>query len=282
MDISSTDNMKNLILIVLFLCTVVSTQSNASVHKHKHTHTSHVSTIVSAKSYLILDVTSGETIAGKAEFEQRSIASITKLFLASTVLIHGQDLEEKLLVAENYGLHSRLPTNEYYTRRQLLTLSLMSSDNLATKVLAINYPGGETQAILAMNQLVQSISLRNTEFYEVTGLDERNKSTAKDVANFLHFANATVPNLMEFTSNADHTLEVRGRTIEYHNTNPLVKTDSNIIISKTGFTNPAGRCLAMFIKTEKTTYAVVLLNDRNKPQLIADALTLIKKIEMTT
>lgn len=249
-----------------------------------HSHIRHpikkvdVASGVAASSYIILNVNSGKTLINKNEFEQRSIASITKLFLATVIMNANQNLNEYLYVGQRYGLKSRLPINKSYTREQLLRLSLMSSDNLATKVLAINYPGGEQAAIIAMNAYVRGNHLFNTTFDEVTGLSENNKSTASDVARFLSVAES-IPGLTAFTSHPEDILEVDGRLIKYKNTNPLVKENRNIIISKTGFTNPAGRCLAMFITTATATYAVVLLHEANKPRLIRDALLMIEKIE---
>jgi len=63
--------------------------------------------------------------------------------------------------------------------------------------------------------------------------------------------------------------------ININNTNPEIFVYDNILISKTGFTSPAGRCVIMLVEKNKDLYGVVVLgqkNVRNRSILVNDLL----------
>jgi len=47
------------------------------------------------------------------------------------------------------------------------------------------------------------------------------------------------------------------------NTNPAVFTYDNILISKTGTTNAAGKCVAMLVEKGGALYALIVLGQKN-------------------
>ena len=69
------------------------------------------------------------------------------------------------------------------------------------------------------------------------------------------------------------------REVEYHNTNRLVGAKGwDIGLSKTGYTNEAGRCLIMRIKTAGKNATLVLLNARANSVRVLDALSIRRMI----
>ena len=73
----------------------------------------------------------------------------------------------------------------------------------------------------------------------------------------------------------------RGRkivTINLHNTNPEIFTYDNILISKTGYTNPAGRCVLMLVEKGKELYGLVVLGQKN----VRDRSRLVKELLQVT
>lgn len=91
------------------------------------------------------------------------------------------------------GTGSRLSVGTQLTRAQLLHLSLMSSENRATHALGRTYPGGMSAFVAAMNAKAQSLGMTNSRFYEPTGLDYRNVSTAWDLNKLAAAASNYVP-----------------------------------------------------------------------------------------
>jgi D-alanyl-D-alanine carboxypeptidase len=51
--------------------------------------------------------------------------------------------------------------------------------------------------------------------------------------------------------------------INLRNTNPDLFTYDNILITKTGYTTPAGRCVLMLVEQNNELYAVVVLGQKS-------------------
>ena len=231
------------------------------------------STSILATSYLVKDIDTGEIIAEKNSHEIRSIASITKLMSAVVILDSGADLTEKINVIPIRGIHSRLSKSKI-TRGDLLTLSLMSSDNLAAKTLAINYPGGENAHIAAMNKKAESIGMTWTKFVDPTGLYDDNVSTSEDL--FLLLSLTENYSVIKFASTSHKKrIELPGkkknRYVNFYTTNKLVNTISGVVVSKTGWIRNSGGCLIMSIHDQGRRLVVILLNSKNTHTRIRDA-----------
>ena len=79
-------------------------------------------------------------------------------------------------------------------------------------------------------------------------------------------------NIRNDTTTTGHEVQVAGRPLAYHNTNRLVSNESwNIGLSKTGFTNDAGRCLVLQAKLAERQVIIVLLDSWGKLSRIGDA-----------
>jgi len=78
--------------------------------------------------------------------------------------------------------------------------------------------------------------------------------------------------IRDYTTATGHEVQVAGRPLSYHNTNRLVANESwNIGLSKTGFTNDAGRCLVLQAKLAQRQVIIVLLDSWGKLTRIGDA-----------
>lgn len=189
---------------------------------------------IKAKSWLVADK-DGIVQTGNNYEEQRSIASITKLMTVMAVLDHGQNLAEKL---------------GKYTRDQLIKLSLIKSDNLATDVLCNSFPGGRSACIHYMNQKAKYLGMEHTKFIEPTGLSPMNISTGVDLIKLVKEA-SNYPVIVEASNIAKFPIVENKRTTTIHNTNKLIGTGPTLLVSKTGTTNAAGQCLVMMDITGK-------------------------------
>jgi D-alanyl-D-alanine endopeptidase (penicillin-binding protein 7) len=208
----------------------------------------------------------------------RSIASITKLFTATTILRHGLDLEEKVKVTGKSG--GRFPRGAMVPRIDLMKAMLISSDNLAAETLAHSYPGGFNAFITDTNQWVQGTGLSSTKIVDASGLLAGNVSTIDNLVALL-FRIKDHDVIQEISNERTTTLKLpKGKKtvkINLRNTNPTLFQFDNIVISKTGFTNPAGRCVAMLVRKEDRLYAVIVLGQPNVKERSQLANELISK-----
>jgi D-alanyl-D-alanine endopeptidase (penicillin-binding protein 7) len=104
-----------------------------------------VSGVAHAGAHAFYDFSSHSYIVENNRHEVRSIASITKLFTAVTVLNSGVDLSEKVKV--NGRSRGHVPSGVLMTRMDLMRAMLISSDNRAAETLANHHPGGFNQFI---------------------------------------------------------------------------------------------------------------------------------------
>jgi serine-type D-Ala-D-Ala endopeptidase (penicillin-binding protein 7) len=226
---------------------------------------------------LVMDEATGAVLLEKGVDDAVPIASLTKLMTAMVVLDANLDGAEEIRIDDDDvdGLkhtHSRLPVGSVLTRVTLLELALMASDNRAAAALARTYPGGPDAFAAAVRRKIDELGLQRTTLVEPTGLSARNRSSAQDLGIVVRAA-GQYPEIARITSQPAQTFTVREREVRFRNTNALVgRPGWNILLSKTGFTNEAGRCLTMRIETAGRTLLVVLLGASNAAHRTMDAL----------
>jgi D-alanyl-D-alanine endopeptidase (penicillin-binding protein 7) len=225
-----------------------------------------------------------EDDTGKVLFEKNSnaivpIASLTKLMTAMVVLDAKQDMDAPISIdKEDVDMlkhsSSRVPVGATISRRDVLQLALMSSDNRAAASLARTYQGGPEAFKAAVKAKIAALGMTQTVIEEPTGLSPNNKSTASDLVKMAVAASA-YPEITRITTDAKDIININGRKVEYHNTNRLVGAKGwDIGLSKTGYTNEAGRCLIMRIKSAGRNATLVLLNARATSVRVLDALNI--------
>ena len=226
---------------------------------------------------LVIEEGSGKVLLSKNADVEVPIASLTKLMTAMVVLDAQADMDEAITIEDPSELtksqsRTRLTDGGMLARRTVMELALMSSDNHAAVSLAYAYPGGIDAFVLAVAAKVAALGMTHTHIEEPTGLSKANRSTAEDLAKMAAAA-ANYPEIVRITTSSGQTVDVDGRSIEYRNTNALVgQVGWDILLSKTGFTTPAGRCLIMRLNAGGQTIIVVLLNATNLPSRTTDAL----------
>lgn len=227
---------------------------------------------------LILDASSGESIYAKNASTVTPIASITKLMTAMVVLDADLFLDEKLEVTLDdldylKASRSRLSMGSVLTRREMLQLALMSSENRAASALGRHYPGGVIAAVKAMNAKAASLGMTHTRFVDTSGLSPENVSTARELA-MLVTAAQRYPLIAQFSTQADQYVDIdsSGKTLHFNNSNALVKSEGwDISLQKTGFIREAGRCVVMFTKIAQRPVVMVLLDSVGKYSRLGDA-----------
>jgi D-alanyl-D-alanine endopeptidase (penicillin-binding protein 7) len=170
-------------------------------------------------------------------------------------------------------LYSRLGSllpRKRYTREELLTAMLVRSDNAAAETLAEDYPGGRAGFLKAMNRKAQDLGMTNTKFIDPSGLSVFNVSTANDIVKLLKVS-ATNSFIRETSVKKQAIFETQAqkqiRKIILPNTNsPVLFEFDNIVVTKTGYTNPAGWCVGLVVEQKGQTFYIVILGAKNKQE----------------
>ncbi|ELY3545145.1 D-alanyl-D-alanine endopeptidase [Cronobacter turicensis] len=233
---------------------------------------------IASGSAMIVDLRTNEVLFSSHPDLVRPIASITKVMTAMVVLDASLPLDEMLTVdishtPEMKGIYSRVRLNSQISRKNMLLLALMSSENRAAASLAHHYPGGYDAFIRAMNAKAKALGMRNTRFVEPTGLSIHNVSTARDLTKLL-IATKQYPLIGQLSTTREEmaTFTNPAYTLPFRNTNHLVYRDNwNIQLTKTGFTNAAGHCLMMRTLIKNRPVTLVVMDAFGKYTHFADA-----------
>jgi D-alanyl-D-alanine endopeptidase (penicillin-binding protein 7) len=227
-------------------------------------------------SVFVADQKSGKVLYKKNADAVVPIASITKLMTAMVVLDAKQKMSQKLTVTEAdkdrlKKTGSRLKVGTNLSRKDMLCLTLMASENRAASALSRYYPGGRKAFVAAMNKKAKELNLKETAFKEPTGLNWKNVSSANDLAKLVEAAHK-YKQIRKYTTRAKHSVTIQGKKETFRNTNKLVrKSNWHIGLSKTGYIKEAGRCLVMQAKVANRPTIIVLLDSQGRLTRIGDA-----------
>ncbi len=153
----------------------------------------------------------------------------------------------------------------------MLHLALMSSENRAAHALGRTFPGGLDAFVSRMNARAKALGMRDTRYVEPTGLSSQNQSSANDLATLVGAAYKE-PMLRELSTSPGREIAVGHRTLQYNNTNRLVKSPQwDIGLQKTGYISEAGQCLVMQAQVSGRKLIMVFLDSAGKLSRIGDA-----------
>jgi len=255
-----------MLVFVVLICLLAVQTAEAKTTKHKQIPTN-------TMSIMHVDLEHGYIIKGQNVDRVRALASITKLMTAIVALDYTTDMDKMLPLSKL--THSKLPRREY-TRGELFHAMLIRSDNGAAETIAADYPGGRDKFISAMNERAMLMGLKNTHFNDPTGLNSGNVSTADDVAHLVVGA-AYYPQIRRISTKEESTILIqvkrKERPVVLSNTNKVLLHEfDSILLSKTGFTNPAGFCVAILIeqqvKNETRHQVIVVMGAKNTAQRV--------------
>ena len=227
-------------------------------------------------SALVLDQATGQTLIEKQAGAVQPIASLTKLMTAMVLLDARLDPQETLTITRDdmdmlRHSRSRLPVGTRLPREQALLLALLASENRAAHALGRTFPGGLTAFVDAMNAKAKSLGLEETRFEDPTGLSAGNVASAHDLARIMDAA-YRYPEIRDFSTRPETTIQSGRRSIQFPNTNALVRSSRwNIGLSKTGYIEEAGRCLVMQAMLANRPVLIVLLDSWGKYSRLGDA-----------
>lgn len=232
---------------------------------------------VSAQSVLVFEKDSRTVVMQKQGTLRFAPASTTKIMTALVVLEH-YDVNQYLVsfgVSEVQGSKMGLVEGEEIKVIDLLYGLMLPSGNDAAHVLAANYPGGPEAFMARMNAKAQELRLYNTKFYDPAGLDDKNYTTAFDLARLALIAlENNVFKQVVFT----RYITVYDRMFMYEhrleNLNRLLYSDG-IFGVKTGYTDEAGQVLVTSLESNGKTYIIVVLKSEDR---FSDTQTILREV----
>ena len=219
---------------------------------------------VSAKSYALLDHSTGVFIAEKNADEPNDPASITKLMTAYIVyqaLAQGEiHLTDEVLISEKawraIGSRMFVEVNTRVSVDDLLQGLIVQSGNDASIALAEHVAGDEAAFVDVMNSTAKNLGLTNSHYTNVTGLThEQHFMTARDIALLSSAIIRDFPDQYVRYSQKEYTYN----GITQHNRNKLLWRDPSVDGLKTGHTEAAKYCLASSAKRDQMRLVSVVL-----------------------
>ena len=219
---------------------------------------------IAAKSWLLHDFESGQTLAASNQQQRVEPASLTKLMTAYLVFsalrekkIQGDQsitVSERAMRAE--GSRMFVEPKKPVTVDELLQGMIVQSGNDACIALAETVSGSEEAFVEAMNREAQRLGMKSTHFANATGLPHpQHYSTAQDLALLAAAVIRDFPEHYRLYS----LRQFRYNNITQTNRNRLLWSDPTVDGVKTGYTENAGYCLVSSARRgERRLISVVL------------------------
>ena len=208
---------------------------------------------IAAKSWLLLDYSTGQALASYNPDERVEPASLTKLMTAYVVL--GALKEGKLTPTQAVPVSERawktpgsrmfIEPKKPVTVDELLRGMIVQSGNDACIALAEAVAGSEDAFAQMMNREAQRLGLKATRFANATGLsDPQHYSTARDLGALAAALIRDYPGHYPLYALREYTYN----RITQANRNRLLWLDPAVDGVKTGHTENAGYCLVASAK----------------------------------
>lgn len=234
---------------------------------------------LSAKSAILMEISTGKVLMELNADEKLSPASITKVM---TILLVFEALEEgkislndRVTASQNAsskgGSQIWLKEGEVMTVHELLKATIIASANDACTALGEYVAGDEVAFVSMMNEKAKALGMTNTSFENCSGLDDtvtNHYSTARDVA-------IMSCELMKHKKVKEYTTiwmdSLRNGETQLVNTNKLVRYYDGATGLKTGTTSKAGYCVTATAEREGMELVAVVLGSDNSKERFEDA-----------
>lgn len=217
----------------------------------------------SASSAIVIDAKTNTILYEKNAYEQRAVASTTKIMTALIALESGRLEETVHITAEMVNVEGSsmgLRENDELTFYDLVCGMMLSSGNDSANAVAVFLAGSNEAFSVLMNKRAEELGMKNTYFVTPSGLDEGDHhSTAYDMA-LLTAKAVSIDIFCDIVSKQSAEITINGKKQTLYNHNRLLAMDEDIFGVKTGYTEKAGRCLVSAKHYEGNTLICVTLN----------------------
>lgn len=252
------ERMKNRVWIgIILICTVLFLFGNPVVSAEETLD-------LSATSAILIDAENGRVLYEKNGYEEKAMASTTKIMTLLCVLQYG-NMEDIVTVSSYAASMPDVQLNirkgeQYYMQDLVYSLMLESHNDVAVAI--AEHIGGDVEGFAAlMNEMAYDLGAYHTHFVTPNGLDaEGHYSTAYDMALIARYAILN-EEFVAITNTRNYSFsDVAGnRHFVATNRNAFLSMYEGAIGVKTGFTGNAGYCFVGAVKRDGRTLIAVVL-----------------------
>lgn len=237
---------------------------------------------VTAKSFLVADISTGVVYAEKDADTPRPIASVSKLLtaLVANETIH---FDRTLTVnsddrAETEGSPGSILKGDTFTVGELLYPLLMESNNSAAYTLA-RYNGTEN-FVGWMNDKAEAIGMERTHMEDPSGLSPENTANANDLFKLMRYIEESQSFILNLTREPKKEIKAEnGRKYTFPNFNHFAG-NKEFLGGKIGYTPEARETMAAIfelpVQGVTTTVAVIILGSEERKGDIEKLLAWLK------
>ena len=249
---------------------------------------------LNADIVLLASIDDGTVLLSKNADKRTPPASLTKIVTATLALQNCPDLNEVITadeasIADIVGTGSSnagIQVGEKMTVKDLLYCLLVQSANEAANILATKVAGSIDDFVKMMNDYVDSIGCKNTNFVNCHGLDEEEQYTTADDMMIITLKALEIPEFKEITSTVSYTVPKTNMSGErkLYTTNWMMNSGhpsyyyEYVSGVKTGTTSRAGRCIVSTASKDGYNYIGIVMGAKNDDSDENEALLECKKI----
>lgn len=235
---------------------------------------------INAKSYLLVDLSSGQEILAVNAGERRDPASLTKLMTAYLCfaalrekrITRSQPVKVSERAWRAEGSRMFLEPKRSVSVDELLRGMIVQSGNDASIALAELVGGSEEAFAQQMNQQAARLGLHGSRFVNATGLSHpEHYSTAQDLG---WLAAAIIRDFPDFYPLYAQR-EYRYNNVIQYNRNRLLWSDPSVDGVKTGFTEAAGYNLVSSAKRDGRRLLAVVLGANSEKLRLSESQKLL-------
>ncbi len=213
---------------------------------------------IEATAYVLVDADSGQVLAQRSPDERRPVASTIKVLTALTALERAP-LDEEVTVGEEVtgvpGSGVGLSPGDTWTVADLIDALIVRSGNEAAEALAVHVAGSREAFLELMEEDAASLGIDGLELVSVSGLDDANQLSARELAELARAALAH-DDLRPVLAREIVSLPGEGAVLTR---NELIERYPGATGVKTGFTEAAGNSLiGSAVREGRELVAVVL------------------------
>lgn len=246
--------------------------------------------VIKSDYYYMVDMNTNQIMLDQDSYEKIYPASMTKMMTLLVAIENAPALDSTMTLgpevfaglAEAHASVAGFKQGESVTVEDLLYGLFLPSGADAAKALALKEVGSEEAFVGLMNQKAAALGMTDTHFVNTSGLhDADHYTTLRDLEKLMRYAleNETFSQIFQTRRyTASPSLHPGGLTWESTLFEKLTSMsgDSPILGGKTGYTNPAGLCLASIAERNGTRYMLITAHApvSNTPYHIIDAVSI--------